>query len=329
MLGDEGTLLLQQEDGLQGLGCAVGNDPATLQRAEGEAALQGAGPASTLAVGPPSESRGRATSAPRTTQCGRPPTHRRRRTPWGAALDPQHRPHTIGVPTQRGGCVCTCCRLAAALWHRRASSAPTQQQEAAHAPQSPHVCVSPVREARVHWRRPPWACRSRKAQGGARSPLKRQAQPSRAQDSGEPAGRAPCSSGGSTSGGQGSCRGPGQHPGAQAESRGGPVSPRCRAHARPPAIRAKAACDASPRRGPAPPPAALEARPGAPRGRQAGAPSTGGEAPPPPGTGHYGLTCEMRRNSCAFCREDKKSGLWCAPAWKTARAERPGARARG
>lgn len=29
-----------------------------------------------------------------------------------------------------------------------------------------------------------------------------------------------------------------------------------------------------------------------------------------------GLTCEIRRYSCAFCRHDQNSGLCCAPAWK-------------
>lgn len=29
-----------------------------------------------------------------------------------------------------------------------------------------------------------------------------------------------------------------------------------------------------------------------------------------------GLTCEIRRYSCAFCRQDQNSGLCCAPAWK-------------
>lgn len=29
-----------------------------------------------------------------------------------------------------------------------------------------------------------------------------------------------------------------------------------------------------------------------------------------------GLTCEIRRYSCAFCRQDQNSGLCCASAWK-------------
>lgn len=33
------------------------------------------------------------------------------------------------------------------------------------------------------------------------------------------------------------------------------------------------------------------------------------------------LTCETRRNSCAFCKQDEHSGLWCAPAWKREDAE--------
>lgn len=40
MLGDEGTLILQEQHGLQSLGCAVSNDPATVQCAEAETALQ-------------------------------------------------------------------------------------------------------------------------------------------------------------------------------------------------------------------------------------------------------------------------------------------------
>lgn len=39
MIGNKGTLFLQEEDGLQGLSRAVGHDPATVQRAEAEAAL--------------------------------------------------------------------------------------------------------------------------------------------------------------------------------------------------------------------------------------------------------------------------------------------------
>lgn len=39
----------------------------------------------------------------------------------------------------------------------------------------------------------------------------------------------------------------------------------------------------------------------------------GGLSQPP------GFTCEIRRNSCAFCRQDENSGLWCAPAWKRKR----------
>lgn len=41
----------------------------------------------------------------------------------------------------------------------------------------------------------------------------------------------------------------------------------------------------------------------------------GGPSQPP------GFTCEIRRNSCAFCRQDENSGLWCAPAWKKEEAE--------
>ena len=40
MLGDGGTLLLQEQHSLQSLGCAVSNDPATVQCAEGETTLQ-------------------------------------------------------------------------------------------------------------------------------------------------------------------------------------------------------------------------------------------------------------------------------------------------
>lgn len=40
VLGDEGTLLLQEQHSLQSLSCAVGNDPATVQCAEAETALQ-------------------------------------------------------------------------------------------------------------------------------------------------------------------------------------------------------------------------------------------------------------------------------------------------
>lgn len=40
MLCDRGTLLLQEQHRLQGLGCAVGDDPAAVQSAEAEAALQ-------------------------------------------------------------------------------------------------------------------------------------------------------------------------------------------------------------------------------------------------------------------------------------------------
>lgn len=41
VFGDKGTLFLQKKDGLQGLRGAVGNNPATIQRAEREAPLQG------------------------------------------------------------------------------------------------------------------------------------------------------------------------------------------------------------------------------------------------------------------------------------------------
>lgn len=51
MLGDKGTLFLQEKDGLQGLSCAVSNNPATIQRAEGEATLESVGPVMARAEG--------------------------------------------------------------------------------------------------------------------------------------------------------------------------------------------------------------------------------------------------------------------------------------
>lgn len=40
VLSDRGTLILQEQHGLQSLGCAISNDPATVQCAEGETTLQ-------------------------------------------------------------------------------------------------------------------------------------------------------------------------------------------------------------------------------------------------------------------------------------------------
>lgn len=51
VLGDKGTAFLQEKDGLQGLSCAVGNNPARIQCAEGEATLQSVGPVMARADG--------------------------------------------------------------------------------------------------------------------------------------------------------------------------------------------------------------------------------------------------------------------------------------
>lgn len=49
-------------------------------------------------------------------------------------------------------------------------------------------------------------------------------------------------------------------------------------------------------------------------GGKEGAPLPSGGPPELPGPR---VTCEIRRNSCAFCRPDENSGLCCAPAWRT------------
>lgn len=82
MLGDKGTLFLQEKDGLQGLSGAVANNPATIQRAEGEATLESVGSVMVRAEGPAGTlvlrtTRGDGTfltqEVPTPLTCGRPP----------------------------------------------------------------------------------------------------------------------------------------------------------------------------------------------------------------------------------------------------------------
>lgn len=113
VLGDIGTLLLQEQHSLQGLSRAVSNDPAAVQRAEGEATLQSTSRDPRLGVSTPQfsdppHSRTHP-SPPQSTRSGQGPIHQRcvysqgpklgtsrqtssfqHRDPQGCSSHPQH-----------------------------------------------------------------------------------------------------------------------------------------------------------------------------------------------------------------------------------------------
>lgn len=163
----------------------------------------------------------------------------------------------------------------------------------------------------------------------ARSP-RAQARAPQGKPSGEQA-HIPSSSGGSTSGSRAGCPGPEQR---QEDTCGGTGGSTLPPHAdtragRGPHRRMWGARAVASR--PLVPEGTLEASPAAhsphplpestirsPRANRAGWGHGGGTSDHgrPPQSLQAQVTCEIRRNSCAFCRQDENSGLCSAPAWE-------------